>query len=136
MRGSTALSAFLLLVATGAVAAETQLAQARGHAAASSGGTLLAAFLSGRLSGTFDRRDVTAAEQAYQQAATAPLDERFTWNNPETGNYGTVIPTGEGVDDGTRRACREYHVSVYANGSYAEQVAIGCRNPNGTWTVY
>ena len=92
--------------------------------------------VAGRLSGTFDRRDATLAEQAYQQAATAPLDERFTWNNPETGHYGTVIPTGEGVDDGTRRACREYHVSVYANGSYAEQVAIGCRNPNGTWTVY
>ena len=58
--------------------------------------------------GHMDDQDRQKADTAVQQAHTAPIGQEITWNNPDSGNYGTVVPTREGTDSSGRYCC-EYH---------------------------
>ena len=119
--------------AAGAVAG-SQVGSGTGRVAATIGGTLLGALLGGAIGSAFDQRDQQYAEPAYRQAGTAPIGQRITWNNPGTGNYGTVTPIREGrTPDG--RPCREYNTTVYVGGQYREAQGIACQRRDGTWEM-
>lgn len=77
------------------------------------------------------------ADQAYvgeaQAAATGmPLGESIAWENPGTGNYGTVTA----IRDGTARGgqyCREFETLASLGGRSQVSYSVACQFPDGSW---
>ena len=76
--------------------AGAQIGKGTGQLAATAGGVLLGALLGSEVGKSLDRADQTYATRAANTAYTAPIGEPIQWENPESGNYGTVTPTREG----------------------------------------
>lgn len=98
-------------------------------------GTLLGALLGGEIGRTMDRNDQIAAQQAYQQAQTAPIGQPITWENPDNGHYGSVTPVREGTHDQTGEYCREFQQTVTIGGRPEDAYGIACRQPDGAWRI-
>lgn len=97
-------------------------------------GVLLGAYAGNEIGRQMDENDRLRAQQAYDQAATAPVGQTITWNNPNSGNYGTVTPTRDGNhQDG--RYCREYQTTVVVGGKTEQAHGTACQNPDGTWEI-
>ena len=97
-------------------------------------GTLAGTFAGGSVGKTLDTADRAAAQSAEQRAYTAPLGEIVAWNNPQSGNRGTVTPTRDGYS-GTGSYCREFQQSVTVGGRQQRGFGTACRQPDGTWKL-
>lgn len=84
---------------------------------------------------SLDRADQAYYQRASQQAVAAPIGETITWNNPQSGNYGSVTPTREGYQTGTGAYCREYQQQIVVGGRRQEGYGRACRQPDGSWKV-
>lgn len=84
---------------------------------------------------SLDRADQAYLYQASERAQTAPVGETITWNNPQTGNYGSVTPTREGVLPSTGAYCREYQQEIVVGGRRQQGYGQACRQPDGSWKV-
>jgi surface antigen len=74
------------------------------------------------------------ANQANVKAHNANVGETIRWNNPESGNYGTVTPVNDGYTP-SGRYCREYKQTIYVDGQSETAVGRACQQPDGTWEV-
>jgi surface antigen len=74
------------------------------------------------------------ARKAEQQAYAAPLNQQIAWNNPESGNYGTVTPIRDG-QTATGDYCREYEQTIYVGGRAETGVGVACQRDDGKWEV-
>ncbi|MFQ5468060.1 MAG: RT0821/Lpp0805 family surface protein [Kiloniellaceae bacterium] len=83
---------------------------------------------------TMDEVDRQKAERAYTQATTAPVGQTITWNNPNTGNSGTVTPTRDGTST-TGEYCREFQQTVTVGGQEQDAYGVACRKPDGSWEI-
>ena len=81
-----------------------------------------------------DDVDRMKAEQAYTRATTAPVGQTIAWDNPNTGNYGTVTPTREGTSN-TGEYCREFQQTVVIGGQEEQAYGQACRRPDGSWEI-
>ena len=95
-------------------------------------GTVLGA-LAGRevsryITGNDSRRAAAAEERA--MASNEPI----TWNNPETGNRGTIQPQRT-YQNSTGQTCREYNHTIYVEGRAETAHGTACRQPDGTWQL-
>ncbi len=71
---------------------------------------------------------------ALANAQTAPIGETIQWNNPATGNYGTVTPTRGGyAADGAY--CREFQQTVTVGNRTQDAYGTACRQPDGSWKM-
>ncbi|MCB1783949.1 MAG: hypothetical protein KDI13_08120 [Alphaproteobacteria bacterium] len=97
-------------------------------------GVLLGALVGSEIGKSLDQADLAYANQANTKAYNAPVGETVTWNNPESGNYGTITPTKDGYSS-SGRYCREYQQTINVGGR--EQTAYGqaCRQPDGSWEI-
>src|SRR5690606_20306689 len=68
-------------------------------------GALLGALVGSEVGQSLDRADQMYLQQAQQSAHSAPIGQRISWNNPESGNSGTVIAQRDGRDS-AGRYCR------------------------------
>ena len=98
-------------------------------------GALLGALVGGEIGRSMDRNDQLAAQQAYQQAQTAPIGQPITWDNPDNGHYGSVTPVREGTHDQTGEYCREFQQTVTIGGRQEQAYGIACRQPDGSWRI-
>ncbi len=105
-----------------------------GQLAAVAAGTLLGAFLGNEIGKSLDRADQAAMQRAETQAQTAPIGQTIEWQNPDSGNSGTVTPTREGTDAGGRY-CREYQTSVTVEGQSQEAFGTACQTETGQWEI-
>ncbi len=106
----------------------------RGQLAAVAGGTLLGALVGGQIGRTMDDVDRLKAQQATQYARTAPIGQTIQWNNPDTGNYGTMTATRGGyAPDGAY--CREFQQTVTVGNRTQEAYGTACRQPDGSWKM-
>ena len=118
----------------GAVAG-AQFGSGKGQLAATAVGTLLGAYLGNEVGKSLDRADRLAMQQITQNSLeNAPSGTTSTWQNPDSGNYGTVTPqpsyqTSEG------RYCREFRQTVTVGGSTEEAYGTACRQPDGSWQI-
>lgn len=97
-------------------------------------GTLLGLMVGNEIGKSLDKADMAYAAQAEQRAYRAPIGQSITWNNPESGHSGTVVPVRDGRNnDG--RACREYKHTIYIDGQAQTAVGTACQNSDGTWQV-
>ena len=117
----------------GAIAG-AQFGQGSGRVAAGAVGALLGALVGSEVGRSLDKADLTYANQANQRAQSAPLNQPIQWNNPQSGNYGTVTP----IKDGTTASgayCREFQQTVTIGGKTESAYGTACRQPDGTWKV-
>jgi len=106
-----------------------------GQILAMGAGALIGGFVGSSVGKSMDERDKMMAERASQNALeTSESGVRTTWKNPDTGNYGYVVPTKTyKTNDG--RYCREFTHEVTIGGK--QEVAYGraCRQPDGQWQI-
>ncbi|HSK38409.1 MAG TPA: RT0821/Lpp0805 family surface protein, partial [Arenibaculum sp.] len=95
--------------------AGAQFGKGTGQLAATAGGMLLGALLGGEVGKSLDRADQSYATRAADRAYSAPIGEPIRWENPESGNYGTVTPTREGRT-ANGQYCREFNQTIYVGG--------------------
>ncbi len=115
--------------------AGSQIGDGRGQLAAVAIGTLLGAWAGSEIGRQLDERDRLLAHHAVQQAHAAPVGQTVVWNNPETGNYGSVTPVRDGTDTATGAYCREYQQTVTVGGRTEDAYGTACRQPDGSWKV-
>lgn len=97
-------------------------------------GTLLGALVGSEIGRSLDKADMLYAQRANQQAHSAPLGETISWNNPESGNSGSVTPRRDGRSDGGEY-CREYEQVIYVDGQQETAVGIACQSGDGKWKI-
>lgn len=111
-----------------------QVGKGSGQIVATAIGTLAGAFIGNQIGVSLDKADQQAMVRAEQQAQSAPIGQTITWNNPDSGNYGTVTP----VRDGTAangQYCREFQQTVVIGGKQESAYGTACRQPDGSWKI-
>ena len=97
-------------------------------------GTLLGALIGSEIGQSLDRADLAYANRAQSEAYNARVGEPISWNNPETGHYGTVTPTREGRSS-SGRYCREFSQTIYVEGRQQTGYGTACQGSDGTWQI-
>ena len=112
-----------------------QIGGGSGQLAATAAGALLGALVGSEIGRSMDEVDRMRAEQAYGQAQDAPIGETIAWDNPDTGNYGSVTPTKQGTKASTGEYCREFQQTVVIGGQQEDAYGVACRQPDGSWEI-
>ena len=68
------------------------------------------------------------------RAQTAPVGQTITWNNPNSGNSGSVTPVREGKA-ASGEYCREFQQTVTIGGKSENAYGTACRQPDGSWKI-
>ncbi len=123
-----------LLGAAGGALLGSQVGDGTGQIFAAIGGGLLGAYLGNQVGASLDRADQAYAAQAEAVAHNATVGETITWNNPDSGNYGSYTPVRDGTDQ-NGQYCREYQTTVTVGGEYQQAYGTACRQPDGSWKV-
>lgn len=97
-------------------------------------GTLAGALVGGSVGKSLDSADRMAAQGAEQRAYGAPIGETIAWNNPQSGNRGTITPTRDGYA-ANGSYCREFQQSITVGGQQQRGYGTACRQPDGTWKI-
>ena len=83
---------------------------------------------------SLDRMDRMYKEQANQNALeNARTNQVVEWNNPDSGNYGSVTPLK--TYTGATTVCREYTETVYIGGNAQQAYGTACRQADGSWKI-
>ena len=110
-------------------------ALAGGGTGAIVGATLGGALLGGYVGHRLDARDKQMAAQAAQQAfESSQAGQPTVWNNPDSGNSGSITPTRTyELANGTY--CRQYEQTITIGGEPQQSYGTACRQPDGTWKI-
>jgi surface antigen len=100
--------------------------------------TILGAFVGGvigqNIGAQLDERDRLLAGEAYNTALEYnPSDKAAEWKNPDTGNYGRVVPVNTYRQNG--RYCREFTQEIFVGGQKQTGYGRACRQPDGSWEI-
>jgi len=101
---------------------------------ATGAGAVIGGLIGSNIGQSLDRADMNYLNSANQRAHSAPVGESVSWNNPDSGNYGTVTPTREG-NSTAGRYCREYEQEIFVAGQRETAVGTACQNNDGTWEI-
>jgi surface antigen len=112
----------------------SQIGGGSGRLVATGVGTLLGAWIGNEIGSSLDKADMAYARQAEQKAYSAPIGQQIAWNNPESGNYGTVTPIRDG-STASGDYCREYEQTIFVDGRSETGVGVACRRNDGTWDI-
>ncbi len=113
----------------------SNIGKGRGQIAAIAIGTLLGAKLGSSIGGSLDRADMIQYNQTSQRAMeVGQPNQQFPWNNPQSGNSGTVVPQGY-YQQANGTYCREYTQTINVGGRLEEAYGTACRQGDGTWKI-
>ena len=112
----------------------SQIGGGSGRLIATGVGTLLGAWVGNEIGSSLDKADYAYAQQAEQRAYTAPIGQTISWNNPQSGNYGSVTPIRDGAT-ASGDYCREYEQTIYVNGRAETGVGVACKRSDGSWDI-
>lgn len=102
---------------------------------ATAAGTLLGAFLGNEVGRSLDRADrMYASEAQYEALEYVPSGYSTTWQNPDSGHYGTVVPT-RSYETSSGSHCREFQHGATVGGRTEWVYGTACRTPDGQWRV-
>jgi len=111
-----------------------QFGSGKGRLASTGLGVLLGALAGSEIGRSLDDVDRMKADQAANRAQSAPLGQRITWNNPDSGNYGSVTAVRDGTSaDGLY--CREFSQVIHVEGKAENGTGVACRRADGTWRI-
>lgn len=114
--------------------AGSQLGSGSGRLWATGAGVLLGALAGGSIGQSLDKADMMYAERASSQAHTSRIGEEIRWNNPQSGNYGTITPVRDGYSN-SGRYCREYQQTITVGGRRETGYGTACQSANGDWEI-
>lgn len=132
-RGEREVSGGLVGAALGGLLG-AQFGSGSGQLAGTAAGVLIGALLGSEIGHSMDEIDRMRANEAVVQAHSAPLGEQITWNNPESGHYGSVTPTRDGTSE-SGNYCREFYETVSIGGKTEDAYGIACQQPDGSWRI-
>lgn len=112
----------------------SQIGGGSGKLIATGVGTLLGAFVGKEIGASLDKADAEFASGAARRAYAAPVGDRIVWNNPQSGNSGSVTTTRDGYSNGGTY-CREYQQTVTVGGRTELAYGTACKQPDGTWKI-
>ena len=65
----------------------------------------------------------------------APTGKTWKWNNPKSGNSGTVTPTAKAMRHGNQ-VCRTFNETITLKDGRSETIsARACKNRDGSWSI-
>ena len=112
----------------------SQIGSGSGRLWATGAGVLIGGLLGSEIGASLDNADRGLLANANQQAQSAPIGQEISWNNPDSGNYGSVTPVRDGSDT-AGRYCREYQQTIYVGGQQETGYGTACQMPDGSWQV-
>lgn len=121
-----------VLGAVGGAVAGAQFGQGSGQLAATAAGTLLGAFIGSQIGQSLDRADVGYAGDTTNYALRT--NNTSTWQNPQSGNAGTVTPTRTFQAD-SGALCREFQQTITVGGRTERAYGTACRQRDGSWRI-
>lgn len=111
-----------------------QVGSGSGRLWATGAGVLLGALVGSEIGGSLDPADRAYASNAHVEAQQAPIGRKITWNNPESGNHGSVTPIRDGYDQ-SGEYCREYQQNITVGGRQETGYGTACLRPDGQWEI-
>ncbi len=112
----------------------SQFGKGDGRVAAAAIGTLLGAFAGSEIGSSLDKADQQAASSAMNQAYVAPVGQSIRWNNPQSGNMGTITTTRDGYSS-AGSYCREFQQTINVGGRTQTAYGTACQSQDGTWKI-
>lgn len=112
----------------------SQIGGGKGKLWATGAGAVIGALLGSEIGKSLDNADRAAMSDANMRANTAPLGQEIAWNNPNSGNYGTVTP----IRDGSTKSgayCREYQQTITVGGKTEKAYGTACQGADGQWRI-
>ena len=101
---------------------------------ATGAGVLLGSLVGSSIGQSLDRADRQYMSQTTQRALeTGQAGQPVEWRNPDSGNYGTVVPQRAYQENNTY--CREYSQNIVVGGKTERAYGTACRQPDGTWQI-
>ncbi len=98
------------------------------------GSALMGGLAGGYIGHRLDDRDKQMATQAATQAFNDNRNgQESVWNNPSSGNSGSVTPTRTFQQNG--QYCREYKQTITVGGQPQTAYGTACRQADGTWSI-
>jgi len=95
------------------------------------GGALIGGFVGNRMDNRDKKLASEAATRAFEQNQTG---KPSVWNNPDSGNSGSVTPT-KTYQLANGQYCREYHQTIVVGGEQHQAYGTACRQADGTWQI-
>lgn len=114
--------------------AGSQIGKGSGQLWATGAGVLLGGLLGSSVGASLDKADMAYANQAASQANSAPIGQSISWNNPQSGNSGTITPVRDGRT-ADNRYCREYQQTIVVGGRKESGYGTACQSANGDWEI-
>lgn len=112
----------------------SQVGKGSGKLAATAAGVVLGGWLGNEIGASLDKADRSQMSYATQRAYTAPVGQQITWNNPQSGNAGTITPVRDGyANDGAY--CREFQQTITVGGQKQQGYGRACQQPDGSWKI-
>ncbi len=112
----------------------SQFGSGTGQLAFTAAGALLGGLVGSEIGRSMDDIDRQKAQQAALQARTTPIGQPITWNNPNSGNSGSVTPTRDGTST-SGEYCREFQQTITVGGKTEQGYGTACRKPDGSWQI-
>lgn len=120
--------------AVGGAVIGSQFGGGSGRVAATALGAILGSYFGAYVGRRLDERDRAMMGNTTQQALDrAPNNQTLSWNNPDSGNSGTVTPTTNYSKSGAQ--CRDFTSTVNAGGQSDAQRGTACKQPDGSWQI-
>jgi surface antigen len=99
------------------------------------GSVILGGLVGGAVGDRMDAADRKEANGAAARAfESAPAGNSVAWQNPGSGDSGTVTPTRT-YQSASGQYCREYQQTVIIEGREQRSYGTACRQPDGSWKL-
>lgn len=106
-----------------------------GRTATTIGGALIGGMIGSSIGQSLDNADRAAYNSTTQRALeTAQPGQSLPWNNPKSGNSGTVTPSNY-YQNADGQYCREYTQTIMVGGQKEEGYGKACRQQDGSWKI-
>ena len=106
-----------------------------GRTVATIGGALVGGLLGNQVATQLTCQDQQSVYSTTQSTLEEyPTGKSASWNNPDSGNWGTVTPTRTYQND-ARQNCRQFEQTIYIDGRPETGTGVACRQSDGTWQI-
>ncbi len=98
-------------------------------------GTLIGGLIGGAIGDRLDAADRREAREAAQVSLEISRSGNATaWNNPDSGNSGTITPTRT-FQTANGQYCREFQQTITIAGEENQGFGTACRQSDGSWKI-
>jgi len=112
----------------------SHIGKGSGNLAATAAGVVIGGWLGNEIGASLDRADRSEIAMATSRAYTAPVGQQITWNNPQSGNAGTITPVRDGYAN-NGAYCREFQQTITVGGQKQQGYGRACQQPDGSWKI-